>query len=103
VLASVVMPILPPATVVRTCGTFPQALGNRLGWDSVTHIVERVYAALPPAQRAQACVLTSNDGQAGSRGQLAAPGRLPPVISGPNNYYLKERASVDVRRALVVR
>jgi hypothetical protein len=103
VLAPVVMPILPPATLVRAYGIFPQALGNRLGWDSITHIVERIYAALPPAQRAQACVLTSNDGQAGSRGQLAAPGRLLPVISGPNNYYLKERASVDVRRALVVR
>ena len=43
---------------------------------------------LPPAQRAQACVLTSNYGEAGALSQLAAPGRLPPIISGHNNYYL---------------
>lgn len=58
------------------------------GLNCLTRTVEEVYAALPPAQRAQACVLTSNYGEAGALGQLAAPGRLPPVISGHNNYYL---------------
>jgi len=87
-LAPDVMPILPPATVVRAYGSLTQALADRLGWDSLTHTVERVYAGLPPAQRAQACVLASNYGDAGALSQLAAPGRLPPVISGHNNYYL---------------
>jgi hypothetical protein len=50
--------------------------------------VERVYATLPRTQRAQACVVTSNYGEAGALQQLAPPGRLPPVISGHNNYYL---------------
>ena len=50
--------------------------------------MEQVYAALPPAQRAQACVLTSNYGEAGALSQLSAPGRLPPIISAHNNYYL---------------
>jgi len=36
----------------------------------------------------QACVLTSNYGEAGALSQLAAPGSLPPIISGHNNYYL---------------
>src|SRR5207302_4396253 len=57
-------------------------------WNSLTHTVERVYAALPPGQRAQACVLTSNYGEAGALSQLAAPGRLPPIITGHNTYYL---------------
>ena len=69
-------------------GRLEQVLADRLGWDSLTQTVEQVYAGLPPAQRAQACVLASNYGEAGALSQLAAPGRLPPVISGHNNYYL---------------
>ncbi len=87
-LAPEVMPILPPVTVVRAYGSLTQVLADRLGWESLTRTVEQVYAALPPTQRAQACVLTSNYGEAGALSQLAAPGRLPPVISGHNNYYL---------------
>jgi len=37
---------------------------------------------------AQACVVASNYGEASAFLQLAAPGRLPPVISGHNNYFL---------------
>jgi hypothetical protein len=59
-----------------------------LGWDNLTRTVEQVFAALPPAQRAQACVLAGTYGEAGALQQLAAPGSLPPVISGHNNYYL---------------
>jgi hypothetical protein len=87
-LAPEVMPILPPETTVHTYGALTQVLSDRLGWDNLTHTVEQVYAGLPPAQRAQACVVTSNYGEAGALSQLAAPGRLPPVISGHNNYYL---------------
>jgi 4-amino-4-deoxy-L-arabinose transferase-like glycosyltransferase len=88
-LAPDIMPILPPATAVRWAhGPLTQVLADRLGWESLTHTVEQVYAALPPAQRAQACVLTSNYGEAGALQQLAPPGRLPPVISGHNNYSL---------------
>jgi 4-amino-4-deoxy-L-arabinose transferase-like glycosyltransferase len=87
-LAPAVMPILPPATALRVYGSLTQPLADRLGWDSLTTTVEEVYAGLPPEQRAQACVLTSNYGEAGALSQLAAPGHLPPVISGHNNYYL---------------
>jgi hypothetical protein len=88
VLAPDVMPILPPATAAHAYGSLTQPLGDRLGWDSLTNTVEQVYAGLPPAQRAQACILTENYGEAGALSQLAAPGRLPPIISGHNNYYL---------------
>jgi Dolichyl-phosphate-mannose-protein mannosyltransferase len=87
VLAPDVMPILPPATAQHAYGNFSQVLGDRFGWDSLTQTVEQVYVGLPPAQQAQACVLTSNYGEAGALSQLAAPGRLPPIISGHNNYY----------------
>jgi hypothetical protein len=87
-LAPEVMPILPPATTVHAYGALTQVLSDRLGWESLTHTVEQVYASLPPAQRAQACVVASNYGEASALIRLAAPGRLPPVISGHNNYYL---------------
>lgn len=87
-LAPVVMPILPPATVVRAYGHLEQVLADRLGWDSLAQNVEQVYAGLPPAQRAQACVLTSNYGEASALLVLTPAGRLPPVISGHNNFYL---------------
>jgi hypothetical protein len=87
-LAPAVMPILPPATFASHYGVFPQVLADRFGWESLTHTVEQVYAGLPPVRRAQACVLASNYGEAGALQLLGRPGRLPPVISGHNNYYL---------------
>jgi 4-amino-4-deoxy-L-arabinose transferase-like glycosyltransferase len=87
-LAPAILPILPPTATVQTYGPLEQVLADRLGWDSLTQTVEQVYVALPPAQRAQACVLASNYGEASALTQLAAPGRLPPIISGHNNYYL---------------
>lgn len=87
-LAPAVMPILPPATTVRVYGPLTQPLADRLGWDSLARTVEQVAAALPPAQRAQACVLASNYGEAGALQLLGRPGRMPHVISGHNNYYL---------------
>jgi hypothetical protein len=87
-LAPDVMPFLPPSTAAQLYGSLSQPLADRLGWDNLTDTLERVYAALPPAQQAQACILTENYGEAGALQQLAPPGHLPPVISGHNNYYL---------------
>jgi len=87
-LAPDVMPILPPATAARAYGSLQQVLADRLGWENLTRTVERVYAALPPTQRAEACVLTSNYGEAGALQLLGQRGRMPPVISGHDNYYV---------------
>jgi Dolichyl-phosphate-mannose-protein mannosyltransferase len=99
-------PLLPPATYVRTfgfltgagnsaagqanAGQFPQPLGDRFGWDTMTVSIAKVYAALPSAQRAQACIFTGNYGEASALtffGDMYHH-HLPPVISGHNNYYL---------------
>jgi hypothetical protein len=103
-LAPLAMPILRPATFVKTygsftglgnggagqgtAGSFPQYLGDRFGWDTMTRTVEKVYAALSPEERSQACVFTGNYGEASALSLLGQPGRMPPVISGHNNYYL---------------
>jgi hypothetical protein len=53
-LAPDVMPVLPPATTAKVYGAL--ILADRLGWETLTHTVEQVYAALPPVERAQACI-----------------------------------------------
>lgn len=103
-IAPVAMPILPPATFARFygshtatanaaeaesgAGALPQVLADRLGWKRLIRTMEGVYAALPPSQRAQACVIASNYGEASALSFLAAPGSIPPVMSGHNNYFL---------------
>jgi hypothetical protein len=102
--APLAMPVLPPATFVadygfltgvgnggagqQTAGQFPQYLGDRFGWDTMTATVARVYWSLPAAERAQACIFTANYGEASAISLLGAKYHLPPVISGHNNYYL---------------
>ena len=102
-LAPLAMPILPPATFVADYGwltgagnsaagqsqaKLPQYFGDRFGWDALTTEVTRAYDSLPAAERAQACVFTVNYGEASALTLLAAPGSLPPVISGHNTYWL---------------
>lgn len=102
--APLAMPVLPPATFARdygfmtslgnggagqqNAGVFPQYLGDRFGWDTMTATVAGVYNRLPAGERAQACVFTANYGEAGAISLLGASDHLPPVISGHNNYYL---------------
>lgn len=103
-LAPLAMPILPPATFVANysyltgagngsagqsnAGAFPQYLGDRFGWDTMTASVARVYDSLPVAERTQACIFTQNYGEASAINVLGTRYHLPPVISGNNNYYL---------------
>jgi hypothetical protein len=87
-IAPDVMPVLPPATLAADYPFYSADLGYRFGWNSLTQSVERVYAALPLSERVQTCVLTHDYGQASALQLLGRPGRLPPVISAHNNYYL---------------
>ena len=103
-LAPLAMPILAPRTFIAdygwisgaggvnpgqdSTGRFPQYLGDRFGWDTMTATVARVVAALPAAERRSACILTINYGEAGALQQLGAADGLPPVISGHNSYWI---------------
>jgi 4-amino-4-deoxy-L-arabinose transferase-like glycosyltransferase len=103
-LAPVAMPVLPPAAFARTYGSssgagdasagqgarsgFPQNLADRFGWEAMTRTVARAYHGLPAKQRSQACVFTSNYGEASAVNVLGRNYGLPPAISGHNSYWL---------------
>jgi Dolichyl-phosphate-mannose-protein mannosyltransferase len=103
-IAPLALPVLPPATFVSDYGfltgqgnasagqanqgAFPQYLGDRFGWTDMAATVAHVYQSLPARERAEACIFTSNYGEAGALQLYAAQYHLPPVISGHNSYYL---------------
>jgi 4-amino-4-deoxy-L-arabinose transferase-like glycosyltransferase len=103
-LAPIYAPVLPPQTFVKyyggltsvangasaqgNAGAFPQYLGDRFGWNTMTATVAQAYYSLPPQEKSQACILTENYGEASALTFLGKPYKLPPVISGHNNYYI---------------
>jgi 4-amino-4-deoxy-L-arabinose transferase-like glycosyltransferase len=104
VLAPVYAPVLPPQTYVQyysgfgalangaaaqgNVGAFPQYLGDRFGWNTMTATVAQAYDSLNATEKSQACILTSNYGEASALIVLGKSYDLPPVISGHNNYYI---------------
>jgi 4-amino-4-deoxy-L-arabinose transferase-like glycosyltransferase len=104
ILAPLLMPILPPATFASSYGSlsglgnsaaaqntnsvFPQYLGDRFGWNTMTVRVAQVYNSLPPQEKSEACIFASNYGEASALIFLGANYDLPHVISGHNNYYI---------------
>jgi hypothetical protein len=104
-LAPVLMPILPPATLIKTygestlatangsggsgeTGPLPQNLGDRLGWDAMVSTVAQVYDRVPANERSQVCILASNYGEASAMNFLGRGLGLPETISGHNSYFI---------------
>ena len=89
ILAPELMPILPPAAAVAYAkGPLQQPLADRFGWPELTATVAGVYRRLPEADRAHACILASNYGEAGAIDFFGPAHGLPAAISGHNQYYL---------------
>ncbi len=104
VLAPLAMPVLAPATFTQTYGAlsslgnasagqqtqgvFPQYLSDRFGWTELAAQVSRIYQGLPAQEKAQACILTENYGEAAAPDFYRDQYHLPPVLSGHNNYFL---------------
>lgn len=66
----------------------PQPFADRFGWDNQVATVARVYQSLPPEERAQAMIFTSNYGEAGAIDFLGPRYGLPKAVSRHNNYWL---------------
>ena len=58
------------------------------GWPELAATVGRVYAGLPPAERAHAALFAHNYGEAAALDVFGARYGLPPATSGHNQYWL---------------
>ena len=80
----IVLPVLPAADVGWTYKV-AQNNGESIGWPQLVQTVHRVWVSLPPAQRADAVIYTSNYGEAGAINELGRSLGLPTAVSGHNS------------------
>lgn len=69
-------------------GTLPPDWQDMHGWPELTAQVAQVYYSLPPREREQAAIYTKNYGEAAAIDYFGGPYRLPPAISGNDQYFL---------------
>jgi hypothetical protein len=77
----------PPRTEVAHRGPLPQNLGDQFGWPELVAEIARIYAALPPEDRARAGILAGNYGEAGAVNLFGPRYGLPRAISGHQTYF----------------
>ena len=69
-------------------GRFSQFFADMHGWRAMAQAVAAVHDALPPEERAQACVYGQNYGEAGAIDYFGPKLGLPPAISQHNSYWM---------------
>jgi len=78
----------PSKTEVNHDGPLPQLYGDQFGWPEFVAKVADIYHALPEEERAKACILASNYGEAGAINLFGPRLGLPPAISGHQTHWL---------------
>jgi hypothetical protein len=81
------LPIQSTASEHHKQSVLPQTYADMYGWPQLAHTVAGVFAALPPADRKRAVIVTGNYGEAASIEFFNRP-NVGPVISGHNQYFL---------------
>ncbi len=66
----------------------PQTYADRYGWPQMAAQVALAYNRLTPDEQSEACILTSNYGEAGAMDFYGPAFNLPRAISGHNSYFL---------------
>jgi hypothetical protein len=79
----VVLPILPASDIAGLLA-INAPLGEEVGWPEMVDTVGAVWFSLPPAQRANAVILTFDYSQAGAINELGPPLGLPTAVSAHN-------------------
>jgi 4-amino-4-deoxy-L-arabinose transferase-like glycosyltransferase len=79
---------VPGAGERHRLGRLPQLFADMHGWPELAVAVAGVHRALPPEDRARACVFGQNYGQAGAIDLFGPEHGLPKAISGHNSYHL---------------
>ena len=80
--------IAPSKTEVNHEGPLPQMFGDQFGWPELVAEVEGIYNSLPEDDRAVACVVTGNYGEAGAVNLFGSRYGLPRAISGHQTHFL---------------
>ena len=65
-----------------------QFYAEMTGWTQMTQIVASIYDGLPPSERVKTAVYAHNFGEASAIELYGRNYRLPPVLSGNNNYWI---------------
>ncbi len=98
-LSPALLPILEPASLAAYFRALPldgYTIGTplgvvfswELGWPDLERRVAAAYGALPAEERPLTAIFADNFGEAAAIDFYGAADRLPPVISGHNQYYL---------------
>jgi 4-amino-4-deoxy-L-arabinose transferase-like glycosyltransferase len=90
-LAPLAMPILSPPTIINSYGASnyqASPLPDRYGWEYMASNLSEAVDALPPSIKNEACIFTSNYGEASAVNFFGKSLGLPKAISGQNNYYI---------------
>ena len=99
VLSPALLPILDPASLAAYFRALPfdaYTIGTplgivfswELGWPDLERRVAAAYSALPEGERKLTAIFADNFGEAAAIDFYGVADRLPPVISGHNQYYL---------------
>ena len=101
---SFILPVLPLSTFAQlpALHTINYDLGETVGWPQLTRQVATVYDALPPAERRNASVFTSNYGEAGAIALYGPALGLPVPLSGHNTYWLWGPGGADDQVVIAV-
>lgn len=76
------------ATEHHAESSLPSDWADMHGWPELTATVARVYAALPPAERARTAIFAHDYGEAAALDFFGPRYGLPPATSGHNQYWL---------------
>jgi 4-amino-4-deoxy-L-arabinose transferase-like glycosyltransferase len=95
------IPILSPENFIKLSGgageieaenlqssALPQTFADRYGWREMVAVVKTAYDTLTPEEKAEACIVTSNYGEAGAIDFYGPTLGLPKAISGHNSYFM---------------
>jgi hypothetical protein len=87
---AIAMHFKPKETENEKTSLLPQFYADRFGWNEIVTKIDAAYQALPADQRAEACILTDNYGEAGAINFLGPrlDAHLPTAISGHNSYWM---------------
>jgi hypothetical protein len=78
----------PPRTETSHTGTLPQIFADQFGWEEMVGSIAHVYHHLRPEDEKRAAIFCQNYGEAGAIDFFGPKLRLPPAISGHQNYFL---------------